>query len=111
MRVGSEAARLQPQLEHQVHENIEPATTTGRRRGDGGERVTVTEGNLLSMKNVVILQNEGIIYCPIAKVSACYGELALGACCRASPVDSPQHFISEQCKKCDFFLARWAQAE
>lgn len=68
LRVDSGTPRQQQsQLQHQPHH--EPATTTMERRGDGSERVAVTQENLPKMKNVVILQNEGIIYCPIAKVN------------------------------------------
>lgn len=43
------------------------ATATTAITGNGGERVAVTEENLPRMKNVVIMQNEGIVYCPVAK--------------------------------------------
>eukprot|EP00903_Cladosiphon_okamuranus_P017965 g16529.t1 len=65
---GTTPRQEQSRAQHQAHH--EPAmTTTGRREG-GGERIVVTQENLPKMKNVVILQDEGIIYCPIAKVAS-----------------------------------------
>lgn len=46
---------------------------TGGEGGKGG--IAITEENLPKMKNVVILQDEGIIYCPIAKVMSCAVEV------------------------------------
>ncbi|CAM9911145.1 unnamed protein product, partial [Ectocarpus fasciculatus] len=49
----------------------ELAVTTAVRGGDAGEeKINVTHENLPKMKNVVILREEGIIYCPIAKVAS-----------------------------------------
>ena len=52
---------------HQQQMDDEPVavTTTG---GGGGKRVAVSEEGLPKMKNVVIMQNEGIVYCPVPKV-------------------------------------------
>lgn len=65
MRLVSEEPTQQPQLQHPTA----AATTIAKRRGSESETVAVTEENLPNMKNVVILQKEGIIYCPIAKVN------------------------------------------
>lgn len=72
VRVGSDDPTRQPQLQPPKPS----ATALGKRReGGSGEKVAVTEENLPKMKNVVILQNEGIIYCPIAKVNVDRGLL------------------------------------
>ncbi|CAN0464126.1 unnamed protein product, partial [Ectocarpus sp. 12 AP-2014] len=45
--------------------------STAVRGGDAGtKKIVVTHENLPKMKNVVILREEGIIYCPIAKVAS-----------------------------------------
>ena len=43
-------------------------SVTPRRRG--GECPTITEDTLGKIQNVVILEKEGIVYCPIPKVSS-----------------------------------------
>eukprot|EP00752_Nemacystus_decipiens_P006331 g5707.t1 len=63
--VGGEEPSQQPQLQHP-----KSGTAIEKRRGGGSGKVVVTEENVPNMKNVVILQNEGIIYCPIAKVAS-----------------------------------------
>ncbi|CAN0491613.1 unnamed protein product, partial [Ectocarpus sp. 12 AP-2014] len=60
--------RERNELERQDQE-LEGATAV--RGGDAGkEKIVVTHDNLPKMKNVVILREEGIIYCPIAKVAS-----------------------------------------
>lgn len=57
-------------------------TAGGADGKEGRVVVTITEKNLPKLKNVVILQDEGIIYCPIAKVIV--SGAAVEACiCRA----------------------------
>ncbi|CAM9665193.1 unnamed protein product, partial [Ectocarpus sp. 4 AP-2014] len=52
-------------------EDQEMEGTTAVRGGDAGkEKIVITHENLPKMKNVVILREEGIIYCPIAKVAS-----------------------------------------
>ncbi len=59
----------------------EPATPTMAITGNGGKRVAVTEENLPRMKNVVIMQNEGIVYCPVAKARKTSVEKTPSYCC------------------------------
>lgn len=49
-----------------VEEEVQ-STTAGNEKASW---VRVTEENLHKMKNVAILQHEGIVYCPVPKVSA-----------------------------------------
>lgn len=67
----------------------ELASITAVRGGDAGkEKIMVTHENLPRMKNVVVLREEGIIYCPIAKVGISHD----GALCGPSrTLDNKNH--------------------
>lgn len=58
---------IPPQRHHQQNgsETATPRTTGGV--GEKG-RIAITTENLPKMKNVVIMQDVGIIYCPVSKV-------------------------------------------
>lgn len=90
--LGGDKPPTQPHRQQQQHhhhyqeeeeeEGKETATTRTTGGGAGGSRgrVAVTEENLPKLKSVVIMQDEGIIYCPVAKVKPDAPELAIFVC-------------------------------